>query len=160
MTTLCRLAYFLLLLETGITPMTTHAADQSPGQLLTQAFADAFASDWVDGWNSHDIERILSHYSADFEMRSPLIAQRGFNAKGRLQGKDAVRAYWAPAVAPGSALQFELLQAFVSADSIAIHYRSNGSGGRLCVEVLQFNTDGKVIAGAAHYYPAIESSAN
>jgi len=52
------------------------------------------------------------------------------------------------------------LQAFVSVDSIAIHYRSNGSGGRLCVEVLQFNTDGKVIAGAAHYYPAIESSAN
>ena len=110
MTTLCRLACFLLVIQTGITPMTTHAADQSPRQPLTQAFADAFARDWVDGWNSHDIERILAHYSADFEMRSPLIAQRGFSATGRLVGKEAVRAYWTPAVGPGSTLRFELLQ--------------------------------------------------
>lgn len=156
MTTLRRLACFLLLIQTGITPMTTHAADQASRQPLTQTFADAFARDWVDGWNSHDLERILSHYSADFEMRSPLIAQRGFSATGRLLGKEAVRAYWSPAVAPGSTLRFELLQAFVSVDSIAIHYRSNGSGGRLCVEVLQFNAQGDIIAGAAHYYPAIE----
>lgn len=160
MKTLCRLACVLLLHFTGITPMSTHAADFSPDQPLTQAFADAFARDWVDGWNSHDIERILAHYSADFEMRSPLIAQRGFAANGRLQGKEAVRAYWAPAVAPGSALHFELLQAFVSVDSIAIHYRSNGSGGRTVVEVLQFNEQGLVDAGSAHYFPAIAAAAN
>ena len=140
--------------------MTTHAAAANAQLPLTQAFADAFARDWVDGWNSHDIERILSHYSADFEMRSPLIAKRGFDASGRLQCKEAVRAYWSPAVGASSALHFEMLQVLVSVDSIAIHYRSNGAGGRLCVEVLQFNADGQVIAGAAHYFPAIESSAN
>ncbi len=160
MTTIRRLACCLLLSLTGAIAMTSHAAQATGQNQLTQDFADAFARDWVDGWNSHDIERILSHYSADFEMRSPLIALRGFDPSGRLKGKQAVRAYWAPAVGPGSTLQFELLQAFVSVDSIAIHYRSNGSGGRLCVEVLQFNAAGEVIAGAAHYYPAIEPPAN
>lgn len=160
MTTMRRLACCLLLSLAGGISMTSHAAVANAQLPLTRAFADAFARDWVDGWNSHDIERILSHYSADFEMRSPLIAQRGFHASGRLQGKESVRAYWTPAVGPGSVLQFELLQAYVSVDSIVIHYRSNGSGGRLCVEVLQFNAHGQVIAGAAHYYPAIEAPAN
>ncbi len=160
MTTMSRLACCLLLSLTGAIAMTSHAAEAAGPAHLTQEFADAFARDWVDGWNSHDIERILSHYSDDFEMRSPLIALRGFDASGRLKGKDAVRAYWEPAVGPASTLHFEFLQVFVSVDSIAIHYRSNGSGRRLCVEVLQFNADGEVIAGAAHYYPAIEPPAN
>jgi len=134
--------------------MTTNAAElHTFTQPITQAFADDFAREWVDAWNSHDIERILSHYSDDFEMTSPLIAQRGFSATGSLRGKEAVRAYWTPAVGPGSTLQFELIQALVSVDSIAIHYRS---GSRLCVEVVRFNAQGVVIAGAAHYYPAIE----
>ncbi len=160
MTTIRRLACCLLLSLTGAIAMTSHSAQAVGPQPLTQNFADAFARDWVAGWNSHDIERILSHYAEDFEMRSPLIALRGFDPSGRLQGKQSVRAYWEPAVGPASTLHFEFLQAFVPVDRIAIHYRSNGSGGRLCVEVLQFNTDGEVIAGAAHYYPAVEPPAN
>lgn len=149
-----RIAYSLFSILIGEAAMTTHAAEpQTFTQPISQAFADDFAREWVAAWNSHDIERILSHYSEDFEMTSPLIAQRGFSATGSLQGKEAVRAYWTPAVGPGSTLQFELIQALVSVDSIAIHYRS---GSRLCVEVVRFNDQGMVTAGAAHYYPAIE----
>lgn len=147
-------AYCLFSILIGGAAMTTNAADAHTfTQPITQAFADDFAREWVDAWNSHDIERILSHYSDDFEMTSPLIAQRGFSATGSLQGKEAIRPYWTPAVGQGSTLQFELIQALVSVDSIAIHYRS---GSRLCVEVVRFNSQGVVTAGAAHYYPAIE----
>ena len=38
--------------------------------------ANLFAADWIDAWNSHDLERILGHYSDDFEMCSPLIVER------------------------------------------------------------------------------------
>lgn len=149
-----RIVYCLFSILIGGAAMTTHAAEQHTfTQPITQAFADDFAREWVAAWNSHDIERILSHYSDDFEMASPLIAQRGFSATGSLKGKEAVRAYWTPAVGPGSMLQFELIQALVSVDSIAIHYRS---GTRVCVEVVSFNDQGMVTAGAAHYYPAIE----
>ena len=34
----------------------------------------AFAREWVDAWNSRDLDRIMAHYTEDFEMTSPLIA--------------------------------------------------------------------------------------
>lgn len=38
--------------------------------------AQEFAAEWIAAWNSHDLERILSHYAEDFEMASPLIIER------------------------------------------------------------------------------------
>jgi hypothetical protein len=32
--------------------------------------ADALASSWVAAWNSHDLARILDHYTDDFEITS------------------------------------------------------------------------------------------
>ena len=37
-----------------------------------------------------------------------------------------------------------------------VRYRSNGSAGRLGVEVLQFNAQSDIFAEAAHYFLAIE----
>ena len=41
--------------------------------MLENNFAEHFAADWIDSWNSHDLGRILSHYTDDFEMSSPII---------------------------------------------------------------------------------------
>ena len=43
--------------------------------MITREFADRFAQEWIDAWNSHHLERVLSHYADDFEMSSPYIAQ-------------------------------------------------------------------------------------
>ena len=43
--------------------------------MIEQAFAEVFAADWIDSWNSHDLSRILSHYSEDIEMSSPVIVE-------------------------------------------------------------------------------------
>ena len=40
---------------------------------MTEADAQRFALEWIESWNSHDLERILSHYSDDVEVTSPLI---------------------------------------------------------------------------------------
>ena len=34
--------------------------------------AEAFAAHWIEAWNSHDIDAILSHYVDDVEFLSPL----------------------------------------------------------------------------------------
>ena len=39
-------------------------------------WARRFAEEWIAAWNAHDLERILPHYSDDFEMHSPLIVER------------------------------------------------------------------------------------
>jgi hypothetical protein len=32
-------------------------------------FAEHFANDWIDSWNSHDLQRILAHYVDDFKKK-------------------------------------------------------------------------------------------
>jgi ketosteroid isomerase-like protein len=116
---------------------------------ITQAFAEHFASDWIEAWNAHDLDRILAHYSEDFEMSSPVIVQIAKEPSGRLVGKARVRAYWAHALELLPDLKFELIATLVGVESIALHYR--GAKGRLAAEVFFFGSDGKVKKAAAHY---------
>lgn len=39
--------------------------------MITKAQADRIGKEWIEAWNSHDLDRILSHYSEDFVMSSP-----------------------------------------------------------------------------------------
>lgn len=43
--------------------------------MIEKDFAEEFARDWIESWNSRDLDRILSHYSDQFEMSSPKITQ-------------------------------------------------------------------------------------
>lgn len=116
--------------------------------VIDRAFARAFASEWVAAWNSGDLERILSHYAEDFEMRSPLIAERGFAPTGVLRGKEAIRPYWAAGLASATPpLAFELIDAYAGVNTIAIHYRSVAR--RYVVEVIEFDEDRRAIRGSA-----------
>ena len=66
---------------------------------MEQTFAEHFAADWIEAWNAHDLNRILSHYEDDFEMSSPVIVQMAGEPSGTLRGKAAVGAYWRKALA-------------------------------------------------------------
>lgn len=117
--------------------------------VITAAFAQHFAQDWIAAWNSHDLNRILEHYTDDFEMRSPLIVERMKEPSGTLQGKDKVGAYWTIGVKAQPPLKFELLGVYAGVRSITIHYRSVGR--RLATEVLEFNAGCRVVRGNAQY---------
>jgi len=58
--------------------------------MIDKAFADSFAADWIESWNAHDLDRILSHYIEDFEMSSPLIIKIVGERSGTLKGKEVV----------------------------------------------------------------------
>jgi hypothetical protein len=117
--------------------------------VIGEAQAQHFAEDWVASWNAHDLERILSHYTADFSMTSPLIVQIAGEASGTLKGHAAVGAYWRKALERIPDLRFELLGIFRSVDSVVLHYRNQA--GRLSAESFRFNADGKVHTAVAHY---------
>ena len=116
---------------------------------IPDAFAREIATEWIAAWNSNDLERIFSHYGDDFEMRSPLIAQRGFAASGALRGKPAVRPYWTAGLQANPPIKFELLDVYAGVDQIAIHYRSVAR--TYVVEVLEIDADRKIISGSACY---------
>ncbi len=116
--------------------------------MLTKEFAADFANDWIESWNAHDLERILAHYSDDFVMSSPKIAEIAKEPSGVLQGKAAVAAYWQRALELQPQLKFTLIGVFVGADSLIIHYE--GVRGP-AAEVFFFNSAGLVTKSAANY---------
>ena len=115
--------------------------------MITREFADHFAKEWINSWNSHDLEGILSHYTDDFEMASPYIAQIVGEPSGVLKGKTAVAAYWAKALQRMPTMRFELHSTLVGAESLVIYYR--GARG-MAAELFSFDAQGKVAKACAH----------
>jgi hypothetical protein len=115
---------------------------------VTREFALEFAAEWIAAWNAHDLERILSHYTDDFEMSSPVIVQLVGEPSGTLKGKATVRVYWSKALARLPDLHFELEGVYAGAASIVIHYRGPRGAS---AEVFWFDAEGKVDRAAAHY---------
>ncbi len=117
--------------------------------MISEDKANQFAQKWVEAWNAHDLDRVVSHYTDDFEMSSPFIASFTGEASGTLKGKAQVRDYWQAALDRMSDLRFELLEVCVGVDSIAIYY--NAVLGKRAVEVFFFDESGKVCRALAHY---------
>lgn len=116
--------------------------------MITKEFADRFVQDWVESWNSHDLQRILAHYHQDFVMASPKIAAIAGEPSGVLHGKARVAEYWSKALAMLPNLHFKLIKTFVGADSLVIYYQ--GVSGQV-TEVFFFDTEGLVTKAAANY---------
>ena len=66
---------------------------------MTEGDAQHFGLVWVEAWNSHDLERILSHYTDDVEVTSPLMETVLGPGNHTGKGKQALRSYWGPALA-------------------------------------------------------------
>jgi len=113
--------------------------------------AEVFADEWIAAWNSHDLDRILSHYEDDFEMSSPVIVEAMHEPSGRLRGKEIISVYWARALERYPDLFFEKLHVLTGIDSVTIIY--NGVRG-LAAEVFHFSASGMVAAAYAHYVHA------
>ncbi len=116
--------------------------------MLDPSFAEHFAATWIADWNARDLKRVLSHYSDDFEMSSPLIVRIANEPSGKLRGKDKVSAYWAKALELFPELHFDLVTTLVGANSITLYYRSQRG---LAAEVFLFGPDKKVASAFAHY---------
>jgi len=109
----------------------------------------AFGREWIAAWNSHDLERVLALYTDDAEMTSDRIQALGFEACGTLRGKDRLRAYWGKALALLPNLRFDLIDTYVSPDSVVVFYR-NERGAQIC-EYLRLDAKGKIRQGSANH---------
>lgn len=116
--------------------------------MITKAFAEKFAKEWIEAWNAHDLELVLSHYSEDFVMSSPYIVRIAGVDSGTLKGKDDIRAYWAAALEKMPTLTFELVKVLTGVDSVTIYYR--GVRG-MAAEVFFIGADHLVHRASAHY---------
>ena len=112
-----------------------------------QADPHTFAEDWVSAWNSHDLDRILSHYSPEIVFLSPIAQQRTGN--GRVVGIPTLRSYWAQGLAAQPDLRFEILEVLMGYECLTIRYRNHQ--GRSVAETFEFGTKGDVVRSSACY---------
>ena len=120
-----------------------------PGLPHQPAHLAALGRQWIDAWNSRDLERVLALYAEDSVMTSEKIAALGFDGSGTLRGKDSLRRYWGKALTLVPNLRFELIDTFVSPDSVAVLY-TNERGAKIC-EYLRFDADGRIVQGSANH---------
>lgn len=111
--------------------------------------AQKFAQEWIKSWNSHQLEDILSHYSEDIEITTPMIKLALGVDNGSLKGKELVADYWQKALAKLPDLHFELYDVTMGVNSIALYYKSVMD--KKAMEVMFFDENGKVNKMFAHY---------
>ena len=116
---------------------------------MTEQDAINLAQKWLDDWNHHDLDAILSHYAESIEFSSPFIAKLLNEPSGKIQGKSALRDYFAKGLAAYPQLRFELEQILVGVDSIVIYYRSIQN--LLAAEWMLIDEHGLVVSVRAHY---------
>jgi len=106
-----------------------------------------FAEQWIADWNSHDLERVLDHYTSDVQFRSSNVVK--LVGEGIIYGRAALAAYWGPALQKRPHLHFHLKQTFIGCRTISIHY--GDELGRDVVETLVFDDTGKATFGCGCY---------
>ena len=111
--------------------------------------AHKFAKDWIESWNSHNMDDILSHYSDEIEITTPMIKLAGGIESGSLKGKEKVRDYWKKALEKIPDLKFELYEVTSGINSVALFYKSVMN--KKAIEVMFFDEHGKVNKMFAHY---------
>jgi hypothetical protein len=116
-----------------------------------------FEREWIEAWNAHDIDRILSHYRDDVRFVSPFAARAGAR-HGVIRGLSGLRDYFELGLASYPELHFQPIAALGGIGSIALHYRSVED--RQAIEVMELDAHGQVRRAAAHYgtAPSMDAS--
>lgn len=109
--------------------------------------ASQFAREWIEAWNAHDLERILSHYSPAVELSSPVAAR--LTGDGSVRGKDQLRAYFQKGLELFPELRFTLLDVLAGLASVVLYYENQR--GTRTGEFMELDGEGKVIRVVANY---------
>jgi ketosteroid isomerase-like protein len=119
------------------------------GVTVTLEEARQFAEQWAAAWNRHDLDAVLSHYTDDFEMTTPMIQRVLGLESGTLKGKAAVGDYWRAALKKVPDLKFTILEVTCGVSAVSVYYQA--VLGKKAVETFFFDETGKVYRALATY---------
>ncbi len=106
-------------------------------------------NDWYAAWNAHDLDRVLAHYADDIRFYSPFANALVPGSGGLVQGKAALRSYFATALAKYPDLKFEPISVLQGAGSTVLYYKS--VAGKTAAEMFVLDAHGAVVEVRAHY---------
>jgi hypothetical protein len=124
---------------------------------VTGEDARTFAEEWAAAWNELAVERVLTYFHDQVSFTSPTALT--VVGVPTVDGKQALRDYWARAVAHVGSLQFAVERVLwdPSTRELAIIYEAEIAGRKRRVsEHLTFGADGLVIS--AEVFHGVETS--
>lgn len=116
---------------------------------MSHGEAQAFAREWIAAWNLHDLEAILSHYSEEVVLTSPVASRILKDESGTVRGKTGLRDYFRRGLEAYPNLHFELLDVMCGLSSVVLCY-TNQKGTRTA-EFMEFDSNGQVMRVVANY---------
>lgn len=105
-------------------------------------FAENFAREWIEAWNSRDLTRIMALYAEDIKFHSPSIGTVMQSDACFVTGLKDLRNYWAEALNLIPNLKFTFDTVLLSSDALTILY--NNERGLQVAESFVFDSDGLV----------------
>jgi len=121
----------------------------SASYLMTEDEARSFAADWIEAWNSHDLDRIMTHYAEDLVLVSPIAAQLLNDPAGMVRGKDSLREYFQKGLNAFPQLRFDLIEVMRGLSSIVLYYKNQK--GTKSGEFMELNPQRKITRVVANY---------
>jgi ketosteroid isomerase-like protein len=102
--------------------------------------------DWLEGWNGHDLDRVMAHYAEEASFQSPTVLLLAPGSNGIVHGREAIRRIYEKGLAHFPALRFELHDVIERPAGVIVVYRKlNGFVDRPGLTVETFETaDGLV----------------
>jgi ketosteroid isomerase-like protein len=116
---------------------------------MTESDARRFALEWIEAWNSHDIERILAHYSDQAELTSPFVSRIIGDDQNTVRGKAQLRAYFQRGLETYPDLRFTLCAAYPGVASVIVQYVSVAH--LRAAELMRLDGQSTVCEVIAHY---------
>jgi len=110
---------------------------------------EKFSKKWIESWNKHDLDAILSHYDEDMEFHSPFITKLNFNSSGMITSKQELRDYFTIGLNTYPDLNFKLIKVLSGINSLVICYESVNN--KIAAEVFFLNSKQKATKVFCHY---------
>lgn len=82
-----------------------------------------FIQDWLEGWNSRDVDRIMTHYSEHATFQSPSLLALEPKGDAIVRGRAAIRELYVKALERFPSLRFELEDVIERPSAVILLYR-------------------------------------
>ncbi len=103
----------------------------------------------MQAWNSHDLDEIMSHYTEDVVITSPIAKLLLNLPNGEIKGKAALRSYFERALVVYPDVRFELKDVLWGITSVVLYYVNHK--GTNVGEFMELDGQGKVVRMVANY---------
>jgi limonene-1,2-epoxide hydrolase len=113
---------------------------------------EQIAFNWLAAFNAKQLENLLALYDDQAEHLSPKLAQRQPETKGLINGKSALRAWWADAFDRLPSLHYKALTITANQDRVFMEYlrQVDGEPELKVAEVLEIKNEKIVFSRVYH----------